>query len=70
MWAEPTSLSFQLAARGETGNIAIRFAYIDGPWNTVGLGLSPVPFGKKSSYLKLDWDEKWKKTHKTRGYGE
>jgi len=62
MWASESSLSFALADSGELGNIAIEFVRIDGPWRTVGKGLSAVPFGRPpSSYLKLDVDEPWKK---------
>ena len=70
MWAEPSSLYFQLAAVGAKGNIDIRFEHIDGQWNTVGLGLSPVIWGDKSSYLKLDSAETWKRNAKANKYGE
>lgn len=70
MWAEPSSISFQLATRGQKGNIDITFQRIDGPWNTVGLGLSPMLWGEKSSYLKLDRDETWKRDALANGYGK
>ena len=70
LWADPTPLYFQLAPWGTKGNIDIRFEHIDGPWNTVGLGLSPVIWGDKSSYLKLDNAEIWKRWDKDPKIGE
>ncbi|XP_067930278.1 50 kDa hatching enzyme-like [Watersipora subatra] len=69
LWAEPTSLYFQLAAFGVKGNIDITFEYIDGQWGTVGLGLSPIVWGDQSSYLKLDTHETWKRNSKESGFG-
>lgn len=35
----------------------------------MGLGLSPVTWGDKSSYLKLDRDETWKRRETDAGSG-
>ncbi|XP_067940536.1 matrix metalloproteinase-15-like [Watersipora subatra] len=58
MWAEPTSLAFQLKDLGQDTNIAIDFVRLDGPWKSIGTGQSPNynPY----SYLNLDRDEPWR----------
>ena len=58
LWAKNSGLAFQLSDFGDETNIAMIFRYIDGPYNTVGVGFSPTPH--LYSTLELDSAENWK----------
>ena len=58
LWAKNSGLAFQLSDFGDETNIAMIFRYIDGPYNTVGVGFSPTPH--LYSTLELDTAENWK----------
>jgi len=69
LWAKPSGLAFQIKPYSGATNIGISHTYIDGPYNSLGSGMSPTPYSNGYSFLKLDRAEPWKLRNSSPGQG-